>query len=448
MPITVQHGDPTLAGQLALQAGQGRYNQEQSRFLLQRDAQLRDFEERRRQFDINTAMAQEQMAQQDYRYQQQAAQQDAGLQAQFANQQLNREYDLMGQQAGFDQQMALQGNQWAAQSAGVLDEQIGEQMKAMRQLQLDPEGERLRNQLAGKQRAVFAQRGQLLPQQYAQLQATFMDELQSAGLEQYEVKEPTTEELFRKSLTRMDGLPVAELGKPLLPGKYVIAGERNGKPTFDTYTVPDPNLTPQQRYDAGMVKTGTGSELYFDDEGKPHEFKPQTGSAGPTEWERDQANAEIDMAREKMENEQYLATLKVAMDASKPDEYGQMPDIDKASGIANQIMQQRHAALGRKGLPGQAQTAYGHSADGVSNPNELSPLPGQQGPQMGQATMGAQIQPGQAAPPAQSSGPKGSGTRNDPYSLTGLPDAEVKKAVETAPSGTVFVDDQGNLFVK
>lgn len=472
MPIVVNHGDPTLQAQMAVQAGQGQHNKEQERFQLQRDATLRDFQERQRQFNVNTQMAQEQMAMRDLEgrraneaRQIEAAQQSAALEQQFANQQLNREYDLLGRQAGFQQQMAVQQNQWAAQSAQFLDEQIGEQMKGLRKMELDPEGQRIFNELAGKHSVVKGQRGQLMPQQYAQLQQALMDDLQAAGLEQYEIKEPTAEEMFRKSLTRVDGMPVAAPGQPLFPGTYMQSGMRNGVPTFEKFTVPDPNLTPQQQYDARVIKTGVGSEIYFDDEGKPHEFKAGAGKTGPTQWEQDMGNLEMDLKKQDQEDDRFDKTMELALKLSTPqlqetpgpvDKDGKpttkvdlvKPDIKKIGSLATEITEARHKALGRRGLPGQSQTAYGHSAEGGMNPNEFQPVmndpehPGN-----------PQRQPGQQQAPQQPQQPetspmRGIGTQDDPLDIRGVDPDEVARRVQIAPSGTYFLDENGNLFMK
>lgn len=363
MPITVNHNAPIAPqGEMALAIGQGRFNQDRDRLLLQQQALNRDFSERQRQFDINTQLQIEQQQAQEDRYYQQMAAQTAGqqqaLEAGLMGRAMDNQAQLMGQQMQQNHQAGMAGQQWAMQGSVAVDAQITEAMNAARQIKYDPEGQRLFNELAGKVRSAQAQRSVLRPEQYAMLQQKILADIERANLGSYEIKEPTAEEKFRKALTREDGIPVRAAGQPLLPGSYRLEGMRNGIPTYEWMWVDDPNLTPQQNFEAQLRKTPDGTYVIRDKDGGFKEFKAPSG--GPSMVEDEMKQKEHDLKIQEHENKQWENDISLGIKLTTPDEFGNKPNIDEAMKAAAKVNAARHQELQRQGPPGAAQTPFAH----------------------------------------------------------------------------------------
>lgn len=435
MPFTVQYpADIALQGQMAQQAGQGALALDQQRLQLQQDAVNRDFAERQRQFDIRTQMDYEESARREQLAGQQMQNAAYGQQLDFQNQERNRQADLIARQMGYQQQSEMAAAEWAMQSAPETDKQIAEQMKQLRQMQFDPEGQRLFNELAGKQRIMMAQRGTLRPEQYAQLQSQFMEELSAAGLEQYEVKEPTAEEQFRKTLTRTDGIAVAPPGQPLHPGRYTYIGMRNGVPTPGVMWVDDPALSYEENVQQRVSKLPDGSTIYEDRDGKTYPFNPPKPEASnePTQREIMESDRDYNLKRQKQEAEDYRADRELALkelsESMRTGDDGKTvtmapPPAAKLDAHAAKLSAARRAQQ-------EASNQSGQNPATSSQPQTTPP------PQNAQPSAPPAANP---ATPGQPVKPPGQGTAQQPYDMSGLDEKSSAAFLQGVPEGTYLL---------
>jgi hypothetical protein len=303
MAFNVVHSPPYLDLALVGQAiGGGELAKEQEKFWLQKnqvqfqqEQALRDFSERRRQFNVNESMQQQRMAMEQDRYDQQFAAEDARAQAMMANQEANRQNQLLSQQMGYDQQAAMAGLQWEQQGADALDTQVKDFFKGARNMQLDPEGQRVLGEFVGKYRDIQANRGTMRPAQYQEVLGRLMGDMEEAGIDSFEIKQPTPWEEMVRTHTPMSGqIMPTEPGQPLEEGWYnVQTGMRNGEATYEKRFVVDPRK--------GQFREGPNGAI--------GQINAETGLWEPVEQE------DLQTAQMKAENEMKIATIKAENDA-------------------------------------------------------------------------------------------------------------------------------------
>lgn len=245
--ITVRHDQPgsvTALGGLATDIGQGQAatrnaaeDEQRARFLMQ-------FRESQRQNDINAGLRINAQQIEQRQFNQGLAMQDArqralleqnayDRQAQLEAVQMREEYDLFGQQQA-------QQAQYQQASAKSIDEQVFETQKAAQQMKLNPEGQRILNEMTGKLRAVRQMRGMARPEQYNGLLSQWLGDFEQSNLAAYEQREPTAHEKVYDSLVPLQGQQVVP-GQPLPPGMYrSLKGTRNGADTWEMVTIPEP----------------------------------------------------------------------------------------------------------------------------------------------------------------------------------------------------------------
>lgn len=269
MAINVQHSAPiALQGQAAMatgtavgQAQAAPQANEMTRFLL-------GMREQRRQFDINTALRinaqdienrqyNQQLAMQDARQTQYNANAELNRQAQLASQQMREEYDLAAQQQ-------YQYNQYQAQGARTLDEHIFDAEAGMQQMQLNPEGQRLRNELVGRLRRTRDFTRTLRPDARNSAMEQWYSDYSATNLGAYEVKEPTAQEKVFNGLVPLQGQQMVP-GQPLPPGVYrSLKGTRNGVDSWETITIPPVDTaTTVERFERDRVPTPDGGFMLW-----------------------------------------------------------------------------------------------------------------------------------------------------------------------------------------
>lgn len=243
MGIEIRHDSPAPAGlavglgQSISAAKQGTQDEERARFLL-------GMRERRREVDVNAALRLRGQDIEQQQYQQNLARQNAAQQSLLANQEANRQAQLYSQQMREEydsaQQQQEQMFQYAAESAKTVDQQVTDTVKASQQMKLNPEGQRILNEMMGKLREVRDYQDTTRPGVYSSLMNQWLDKYNSLGLDAYEVKEPTAAEKVYNNLVPLQGQTV-EPGQPLPPGTYrSLKGVRNGVESWETITIPEP----------------------------------------------------------------------------------------------------------------------------------------------------------------------------------------------------------------
>jgi hypothetical protein len=245
MAIRVRHEAPLdVVGGFAQSIGQAQGAQQQAQLDDARTRFLLEFGERRRQFDVNTGLRLNDDAKQQQRYFTDLAARDTQQQRLLYDQEQRRQSEfaqrqMMGQQQLAQQEME-QAFEWYTQGAKSLDEQAFETQKAANQLKLTPEGQRIKNEWAGKLHQVRSQRNSLRPDAYNSALGQALAEYEQLGLDAYVEEEPTAAEEMYSNIVPMQGQQI-EPGKPLPPGLYhKLKGMRAGAKQFETITVPPP----------------------------------------------------------------------------------------------------------------------------------------------------------------------------------------------------------------
>lgn len=241
MSIVVDHSvpaGPALAGALGTSQAAARDAQiadDHTKFLL-------GLRQREREFNVNTAMRlrgqdieqrqwQTNLAMQDARQQQLA-------QANVFNKQVELEKAAMREQGDAFAQQQQQAFEWQQKAAMGIDEQVGERIKSMQQLNLNPEGQRIRNEKLGKLRQIQANAGSVRPAVHQQFLGQWLGDLDGANINAYENKEPTAHEKVYNNLVPLQGQQIVP-GQPLPPGTYrSLKGTRNGVDSWETITIP------------------------------------------------------------------------------------------------------------------------------------------------------------------------------------------------------------------
>lgn len=203
MAISVNWANPSSVGAAMGAAGRGAYrlrqrqdDREDAKFLLglqQQDERLA----------VETALRQQAADDANARFysaqQADAQQRQAALDAQLLGRQMAGEYDLARDQQNFGQQLELQANAAELQGYQSVEQSAAEAMKQLRQAKLDPEGKRRLAEFENSFRQINAQKGRRLREgQYEDLLGQWFDEFENANIGQYEIKEPTPDELWQQ----------------------------------------------------------------------------------------------------------------------------------------------------------------------------------------------------------------------------------------------------------
>jgi hypothetical protein len=224
--IDYEHGSPAVAVLAGVLGGQAQFQRAQDQLALQQaqlDLQSQRLVEDARQSDmarqlqerlalLNDSRAQQQMGfslardradaaygmQRDVmNFQQQLAanamQQQAGL-------------DRLGYQAMIDQAKAGQAAEidWMMNAGDQANVAAKESLSNYRQMQLTPEGERLRSEWDARIRAFQAKQGELRPQAYAQGLNQILQGMAQAGIQDFEIKDLTPEEIMQRQVIWQD----------------------------------------------------------------------------------------------------------------------------------------------------------------------------------------------------------------------------------------------------
>lgn len=243
MSIVVQHSTPPPAG-LAAAVGQSLSGSKQAAQDEDRLRFLLGARERRREVDINAALRLRGQDIEQQQYQQNLARQNAAQQSLLANQEANRQAQLYSQQMREEYDMAQQQQeqmfQYAVDSAKSVDEQVQDTVKASQQMKLNPEGQRILNEMMGKLRDIRETQGGTRPGVYSSLLNQWLDKYNSIGIDAYEVQEPSAAEKVYNNLVPLQGQQI-QPGQPLPPGTYrSLKGVRNGVESWETITIPEP----------------------------------------------------------------------------------------------------------------------------------------------------------------------------------------------------------------
>jgi hypothetical protein len=242
MAIRVRHED--LAGQMqgglavggVVGASKGmELTADISKFLAQMG-------QRDKEFGVTTQLRMDDRRREDQRYYSQLGQQEARQQSLLYDNERRRQAEyatrqMMGEQQLAQQQMEQQYD-WFTQGAKSLDEQVVDQLKLANGMKLSPEGQRIKNEWAGKLRQVQSQRNTLRPEAYNSALGQAMAEFEQLGLDAYTEHVPTAAEEVYEGLVPLQGQTI-EPGKPLPPGTYrSVKGVRNGVKQYETLTIP------------------------------------------------------------------------------------------------------------------------------------------------------------------------------------------------------------------
>jgi hypothetical protein len=213
MPITVQHSpDFNLLGGVAAQAGFGMYQQRQDQQDYERFIQQQQLAQRQQE-----SIARQQLAAQQQQLQAEAQYRSQMLDAArlgMIDQQNQYENKFKTQQLGLQDkwrideinqrnQLAERNNQfsWDAQTAGNSEKVVEDYRKNITQMELTPEGQRLRNELLRKLRGIQSARNDIRnPADYASNLSKWMEELHKSGLEDYTVKTPPPDQRLQSKM--------------------------------------------------------------------------------------------------------------------------------------------------------------------------------------------------------------------------------------------------------
>jgi hypothetical protein len=261
-----------------------------------RDAQIADdhtkfllgLRQREREFNLNTAMRlrgqdieqrqwQTNLALQDSRQQQLA-------QANVFNKQVELEKAAMREQGDMFAQQQQQAFEWQQKAAMGIDEQVGERIKSMQQLNLNPEGKRILNEKIGKLRQIQANAGSVRPGVHQQFLGQWMSDLDQSNIDAYVVNEPTAQEKVFQNLVPLQGQQMVP-GQPLPPGTYrSLKGTRNGVDSWETITIPKEDAaTVAERFQRDSVPTPDGGVAIWNPEKQDWKHIPPKTKTGTTE---------------------------------------------------------------------------------------------------------------------------------------------------------------------
>jgi hypothetical protein len=384
MAINVTHRAPAaLQGQSAMvtgsavgQAQAALGASDTARFLL-------GMKEQRRHFDINAALAANGQAIRSQQFNRELAAQDA-RQAQYnANAELNRQAQLAGQQMREEYDLAAQQqyqyNQYQAQSAKSLDEQVFDAEANLQQVQLNPEGQRLRNELSGKLRKVREMRPILRPEQYNSLMGQWYSDYSSTNLGAYEQKEPTAQEKVYSGLVPLQGQQMVP-GQPLPPGVYrSLKGSRNGVDTWETLTIPPVDTaTMAERIERDRAPAPDGGIILWNPDKQTYTHFP------PAKPEKPEVVKPVDMGKYIKEASVALINEHSANNPNSTEKY--QPSREAIKDRARELYKMQQELEGELGgeyessqekepPPASNEQQANAEAVSVSGLNEVDPLP-------------------------------------------------------------------------
>lgn len=259
MPIVRDYTSSSpLLGAVAYQAGRGQFRQRQdqfqfgaamdtARFALQAQDADRRYRMAQQQRDDALVARQQEMAfrqqQAEQQRQYEAAQQQAQMQQQAAMadyQQQQRLQYLDARNAAYfqrDQLEQIPQQQIDYAQGQVLAEQAGQTAAELRQMELDPNGERIKKNLLRKLESIDAvarDLGKVQPGAFNKPYQDWLENVTNAKLESYVVKPLDIGEHAQKNFRMAkDVFPDLEL-----PGAFVFKGTRNGEPEM-LYLTPE-----------------------------------------------------------------------------------------------------------------------------------------------------------------------------------------------------------------
>jgi hypothetical protein len=250
MPIDYDHGNPLIGLVAASQIGAAQFQREQERLAREQeqvamqqgqfDAQLA---ERQRQFDLdqqlrlNMADLEGQRSNQSRGFElardrtQAATQQLAdwqNFQQQLTLNQSNNQ--AMLERLGYQSQLSMDANEqeWMIDSGKQADVSAKEALSGYRQMQLRPEGERIRAEWDAKIRAFQGKRGELRPEVYANGMGQILEGMSQAGIEDFEIKDMPLEDIRAQRTVDIDENNVLIIQPD---GKISLQGRVMPKPT-------------------------------------------------------------------------------------------------------------------------------------------------------------------------------------------------------------------------
>lgn len=326
MAIVVDHSRPAPAGlisgigQSLSAAKQGPQDEERLRWLL-------GYRQREKEVDVNAALRVRGQDIEQQQYQQNLARQNAAQQSLLANQEANRQAQLYSQQMREEYDMAQQQQeqmfQYAVDSVKTVDQQVTDTVKASQQMKLNPEGQRILNEMMGKLREVREHQDTTRPGVYSSLMNQWLDKYNSLGLDAYEVKEPSATEKVYNNLVPLQGQRI-EPGQPLPPGTYrSLKGVRNGVESWETITISEPPAaTFAEEVEKNRAPAPDGGFFYRQPDGKVTHVPPPT----PPKAEKPK---EPDFDKYIAQSQAELESAHATANAGKKDAPAYVPDEQK-----------------------------------------------------------------------------------------------------------------------
>jgi hypothetical protein len=364
MGFRIDHSpDATIAVNAARATGRGQRAMRQQEQDLETTRFLLGLQEQQRESDLNLTFRAQQAAAESQRYQDQlGAQQqfqaaqlfdrDQARQAALAEQAMQGQFqsDRLGMQQGYD---------WQQDAAQDIDGVAADSITRFRKMNLDPEGKRLFGEYASKLNEIRSQRSSLRPEVYNDILGQWLQDVDSARLDSYEVQEPTPDELWQqKTRTSEDGT-VYGLDRNGMWRKLRDPAPRSLAPeeiTGNTYTLPN-GVT--------MFVNPLDGKPYF-----PSEPKQETGpkQMGPLDYATAYTRA-FDVL-----HKQALAAANdvVGKSADGKDKYRKYsaPDPAEVRNLMQQMMGPGGEQQSDQGVMGQAADLIGGMFGGQDGPPE------------------------------------------------------------------------------
>lgn len=369
MGIVVQHQQPgsvAALGGLATAIGEGQSatrqadrGEDHARFLL-------GLRERRREFNVNTALRVRAEDINQRQYINSLAMQDSRQQALNQNSYLNRQAGLKQQaireESDILQQQQAQQFQFAAQSAKTLDEQVFETEKAAQQLKLNPEGQRIRNEKIGSLRAIREKTAFARPDVRASIYSQWLADYNQSNLSAYEEQTPTAQQKVFDNLVPLQGQQIVP-GQPLPPGTYrSLKGTRNGVDSWETITIPKEDAaTTAERVQRDSAPAPDGGLILWNPDKQTYTHIP------PAKPEKEAAAKPVDTSKYLKEAASQLRAEHQISQAGSESPTPFKMDLAAAKARAREIMQ------AEKEL--EAELAKGEGGDGLDGDSLLHGSP-------------------------------------------------------------------------
>lgn len=361
MAINVEwNADPTIGAIISNMVGGGMAAQRQQDIARQEAQQNERLAEQARQFNLSAAMRMDAQNDANRRWYASAAMQNANAaaarQANLINAQNARQAQLM--ELGMRGQQAADARdyQWDVQTSQTNEEAVNGELARIRNLKLDPEGERIRNELSGKVRAIQA--APLRPEQRAAMMGRALNEINEAGFDNRVPRQPSAEDNVRESMVGLGGQQ-NQAGQPMAPGWYQqVTQSRSGAPQIKKVYIPPVNAEQAQ---AERDRYAVNGGWLFPSENGDYKFvsngKSDDKSAGVMTKKISDAGVAMDDYLSRMED--YKAQLKQHMAGLQQHSLNENARDAQALYAA----QERRENLIRKRM----------AAEGVDTPEELDP---------------------------------------------------------------------------